>query len=278
MRANTEILQTFYARGDNRKMAQWTYRIRYLIACAMTAAALGLTALLAPANHSVAASPATSVDFAFELPAQSGASKAFEFKVTTPGCIQAYIRPWTSSTGSGPKADKLQLALSGSDRATPYVSITGSASNAVPLWVSYAAFPSDVNRVSGWKITVSTVNGRGSARGVVRVDYPPTQMPCALRATTNTLTDTRSVSLSWLFTDVRFDGAFLVERSSNNGASWRMVRTCSLPITSRTLYVCTDANVAAGDYLYRVCTVSGDGTDAGCSASNVTPPVRVSVK
>ncbi|BCX02664.1 MAG: hypothetical protein KatS3mg053_0602 [Candidatus Roseilinea sp.] len=275
---NTEMLQIFYARGDNKAMAQWTCQMKYMTACAMTAAALGLTMMLAPTNQSVAASAATSVDFAFELPAQAGAAKTFEFKVTTPGCIQAYIRPWTSSTGSGPKADKLQLALIGSDRDAPYVSITGSASNAVPLWVSYAAFPSDVNRVSAWKITVNTVTGRGSARGVVRVDYPPTQMPCALRATTNTFTDTRSVSLSWLFTDVRFDGAFLVERSSNNGAAWRMVRTCSLPITSRTLYVCTDANVSAGDYLYRVCTVSGDGTDAGCSASNVTPPVRVSLK
>ncbi len=251
-------------------------QMRQITACATTAAVLVLAAILVPTNQSAAASPSTSVDFAFDLPAQTGAAKDFEFKVTSPGCIQAYIRPWTSSTGSGTKADRLQLALSGSDRTTPYVSVTGSASSAVPLWVSYAAFPSDVNRVSGWKITVNTVNGRGTARGVVRVDYPPTQMPCALRATTTTLTDTRSVSLSWLFTDVRFDGIFLVERSSNNGAAWRTVRTCSLPITSRTLYVCTDANVNPGDYLYRVCTVSGD--DTACSASNVTPPVRVSLK
>jgi len=259
-------------------MAQWTYRIQRVAAQAGTAVALILTVMLTRADHGIAVSPNTSVDFAFDLPAQAGVAKTFEFKVNMPGCIQAYIRPWTSSTGGSSKASKLQLSLNWSDCTAPYVSVTGSSSNAVPLWVSYAAFPSDVNRVSGWTIAVSTVNGRGTARGVVRLDYPPTQMPCALRATTTTISDTNSVNLSWLFTDIRFNGAFLVERSSNNGAAWRTVRTCSLPITSRTLYVCTDANVAPGDYLYRVCTVSGDGTDTACSASNVTPPVRVNVK
>lgn len=183
-----------------------------------------------------------------------------------------------SATPNTPKADRLQLSLNGADRVYPYVSVTGASSSVVPLWISYAAFPSDVNRVNGWTIAVSTVNNRGTARGVVRVEYPPTQMPCALRATTSTTNTISNVNLSWLYTDSRFAGSFLIERSSNNGAAWRMVNGCVVPISNRTLYTCTDTRLAAGDYLYRACTVSAGAEDTGCSASNVTPPIRVAIQ
>lgn len=264
-------------------MAEWTDLSKKAVSHAITIAIFALATMHTPTHLGLAAAPGSSLDLAFDLPAQAGAKKAVDFKVTTPGCIEAFIRPWSSST-SGNKANQLQLSLYGSDRTTPYVSITGASSAVVPLWLSYAAFPLDVNRVNTWTVTVSTVNGRGSARGVVRVDFPPNQMPCALRATTtlttttNVTNTTRSVNLSWLYTGSAFDGLFLVERSSNNGAAWRAVRGCAIKVSTRTLYSCSDANVGPGEYLYRACSVSTDASDSMCSASNVTPAVRVSIK
>lgn len=256
-------------------MAQWIHIAKRATSCAVTTAALVLSIQGVASQPAIAAPSNTSVDFAFDLQARSGESASVQFKVTTPGCIQAQIRPWTSSTQDTPKAIRLQLALKGSDRTFPYVSVVGSSSANVPLWISYAAFPSDVNRVSEWTVVVNTLNSRGTARGVVRVDYPPGQLPCALRATTELVNNRNSVNLSWLYTSGRFMGSFLIERSSNNGAAWRTVGDCVVPVSNRTVYTCADTNVDSGDYLYRACAVT---TDVACSASNVTPAIRVNVK
>jgi hypothetical protein len=277
----------------------------------MTTVTLALTAVLGatyPLHTGVAAPAHTSVDLPFDLAAQAGIKESFNFKITAPGCILAQIRPWTSSQQDGARADRLQLSLHGEDRANAYAFISGSPSAAAPLWISYAAFRPDVNRVNSWTITVMTVNNRGTARGVVRIEYPPTQMPCALRATTagsqsyaangnagdsvnggnsnrngssssisstTNITNANSVNLSWLYTGETFKGIFLIERSSNNGAAWRTVNGCSVAVSSRTSYNCTDPILASGDYLYRACAVTAD---VACSASNVTPALRVKVR
>lgn len=210
-------------------------------------------------------------DLPFDLPAQRGSSAQIDFQVKTPGCILAQIKPWMSSTPEGKKAEQLQLFLRGDDRAFPYAAIAGPASQQVPLWLSYAAFPSDVERTLTWTVSVLNLSNAGTARGVVRIEYPPTPMPCVLRAESVP----NGVFLNWFYTGERFDGSFLIERSSNNGAAWRTVGECSTRVTSRTTYSCIDGSATTGDYLYRACAVS-DGSS--CNASNVTPPVRLRVR
>lgn len=217
-------------------------------------------------------SQAASQDLPFDLPAQRGSAASIDVRVTTPGCIMAQIRPWMASTPEGRRADRLQLSLRADDRSFPYASIAGPASPQVPLWLSYAAFPSDIARVVTWTISVANLSSVGTARGVVRIEYPPTPMPCVLR----TESTPGGVFLSWFYTGERFDGSFLIERSSNNGAAWRTIDSCTTRVSNRTTYSCTDeTTVAEGNYLYRACAITEGNT---CTASNVTPPVRIRLR
>lgn len=220
---------------------------------------------------SVSSTRAASQDLPFDLPAQRGSFASIDIPVTSPGCILAQIRPWMASTPDGKKADRLQLELRGNDRSFPYAIISGPASQQVPLWLSYAAFPSDVSRVVTWTVGVSTLNNSGTARGVVRIEYPPTTMPCVLRAESTA----NGVFLNWFYTGERFDGSFLIERSSNNGAAWRTIDACTTSVSNRTTYSCNDETATQGDYLYRACSVTEGNT---CTASNVTPPVRLRLR
>lgn len=216
----------------------------------------------------VSRSQAASQDLPFDLPAQRGSTASINIQVTTPGCILAQIKPWTPSTTDGRKADRLQLSLRNDDRSFPYAGIAGQASPQVPLWLSYAVFPSDVARVVTWTLSVANLSNAGTARGVVRIEYPPTPMPCVLRAESQT----NGVFLSWFYTGERFDGDFLIERSSNNGAAWRTIGDCTTRVSNRTIYSCNDATATTGEFLYRACAVTDNDT---CTASNVTPPVRL---
>jgi hypothetical protein len=165
----------------------------------------------------------------------------------------------------------MQLTLRGNDRSFAYASISGPASQQVPLWLSYAVFPSDVSRVVTWTITAASLSNMGTARGVVRIEYPPTPMPCVLRAESTS----NGVFLSWFYTGERFEGSFLIERSSNNGAAWRTIGPCTTRVSNRATYSCSDATAVEGDYLYRACAVTEGNT---CTASNVTPPVRIRLR
>jgi hypothetical protein len=214
---------------------------------------------------------AASQDLPFDLLAQRGSSATITVRVETPGCILAQIRPWIASTPDGKKADRLQLTLRADNRTFPNAAISGPASQQVPLWLSYAAFPSDIGRVVTWTIGVSTLNNSGTARGVVRIEYPPTPTPCVLRAEAIP----GGVFLSWFYTGERFDGSFLIERSSNNGAAWRTVAGCTTRVGNRSSYSCTDETATEGNYLYRACAITEGNT---CTASNVTPPVRIRLR
>jgi hypothetical protein len=122
-----------------------------------------------------------------------------------------------------------------------------------------------------WTIGVSTMNNSGTARGVVRIEYPPTTMPCVLRAEATS----GGVFLSWFYTGERFAGSFLIERSSNNGAAWRTLDACTTRVSGRNTYSCIDESATEGDYLYRACAITEGNT---CTASNVTPPVRLRLR
>ena len=264
-----ELTQSHHFVADTDFMYRQTNMPSYIrtafhaVACAIAVFSLSI----ATTSNTLAASQ----DLPFDLPAQRGSAASIDIRVTTPGCILAQIRPWMASTTDGKRADRLQLALRGDDRSFPYAAIAGPASQQVPLWLSYAAFPSDVARVVTWTIAVSTVNNTGTARGVVRIEYPPTPMPCVLRAEVAP----NGVILNWFYTGERFDGNFLIERSSNNGAAWRTIGACTTRVSNRTTYSCTDTSATAGNYLYRACAVTEGNT---CTASNITPPVRLKLR
>lgn len=233
-------------------------------ACACAVATLSLFIPL------ISTTQAAGQDLPFDLPAKRGSNASIDIQVTAPGCILAQIKPWMASTPEGRKSDRLQLSLNNDGRSFPYAGIAGQASPQVPLWLSYAVFPSDVARVVTWTLSVTNLSNAGTARGVVRIEYPPTPMPCVLRAEAQP----NGVFLSWFYTGERFDGNFLIERSSNNGAAWRTMDACTVSITNRTIYTCNDATATTGNYLYRACAVTEGET---CTASNVTPPVRLRV-
>lgn len=261
-----ELRQARYFAADfasmNRQtnMPFITRTAAHAIVCAIAVFSLSIV--------SVSSTQAAGQDLPFDLPAQRGSNASIDIRVTTPGCILAQIKPWMASTPDGRKADRLQLALRNDDRSFPYAGIAGQASPQVPLWLSYAVFPSDVARVTTWTVNVANLSNAGTARGVVRIEYPPTPMPCVLRAESQP----NSVFLSWFHTGERFKGSFLIERSSNNGAAWRTIDACITSVSNRTIYSCNDDSATAGDYLYRACAVTEGNT---CTASNVTPPVRL---
>jgi hypothetical protein len=263
-----ELLHKRYFAADfasmNRQTSMPSFIRTAAHVCVCASAVFSLS--VAPFSHILAAGQ----DLPFDLPAQRGSTASIDIQVTTPGCILAQIKPWTPSTTDGRKAERLQLSLRNDDRSFPYAGIAGQASPQVPLWLSYAVFPSDVARVVTWTLSVANLSNAGTARGVVRIEYPPTPMPCVLRAEAQT----NGVFLSWFYTGERFDGSFLIERSSNNGAAWRTIDACTTSVSNRTIYSCNDDTATTGDFLYRACAITDSDT---CTASNVTPPVRLRV-
>lgn len=241
-----------------------------------TASAIAVAAAVAvlastPPQPSAAAARHTSVDFPFNLDAQAGDAASFEFKIASPGCILAQIRPWTATTKDGTSVRRLDLAILGADREQPRQALTNSSSAVSPLWVSYAVFSGEAARVPSWTIRVTNPDGRGTARGIIKIEYPPTQMPCALTARASRPS---GVDLSWRHSGRPFSGSFLVERSTDNGKTWGPVSTCTLAVSNNAAYACRDESATVTpQLLYRACAVTSGNV---CAGSTVTPAVRVS--
>ena len=209
--------------------------------------------------------------FQFDIGSTYGDRNKFDFRVTKAGCILGQIKSWSRSGNTGPAAQELDLILNGSDRTGYYARNDGSRSSVSPLWVSYAVSSSEVGQVKTWTISVINFTGRGSATGSINVEFPPTQVPCELKAA---VSRTRGrIDLSWRHTGKFFRGAFLVERSTN-GANWRVVRACTKKPSSRqTSYSCSDTGLTSGGvYYYRACAVT---TGSRCGRTNLTPAITV---
>jgi hypothetical protein len=246
------------------------------LASCNAACAWAITAALAilaasPLQPTLASPRQTSVEFPFDLSAEAGDADTYEFKIASPGCILAQIRPWTATTKDGIKAPRLELAVLGADNSLqPRQAVTNSCSSVSPLWVSYAVFSGEAARVPSWTVRVSNPDARGTARGIMKIEYPPTQMPCALTARANRQ---GGVDLTWRHSGRPFSGSFLVERSTDNGATWTAVSTCTVAVSNNSAYECRDEGATITPrLLYRACAVTSGNV---CSVSTVTPAVRV---
>jgi len=214
---------------------------------------LGLCAYL-PAT---AAPIANTFDFQFNT-ANAGAS--FSFKAGSAGCVIAQVTALNASD----KGVRLNLSNS---RSLASVIVTPQTTDTT--WLSFTV-PSATNGTS-WMLSVSSLNG--TAKGTVRIEYPPTQVPCAFKAQPSS----NQVALSWLSPTKASGGTFLVERSdSRSGTTWRAVRGCSVPARGSAGPIsCKDSGLSKGEYRYRVCLV---GSGSRCGTANVTPPLLVSIK
>jgi hypothetical protein len=223
----------------------------FLLAAAV---ALGMPAA------SVAAPAAASVYLPFNVTASPRNDGSRSLRVTTPGCVTAYVR---SSTGSG----QLKLSLASSSGTTRQaIGLANSSAGVAPTAVSVALSASDVSRNPSWVVTVAAVSG--NAQGAVRIEYPPAQTPCELQASNSG----GRTNLIWRYTGRTFAGNFLVERSTN-GRTWAAVTTCRRPVTAATRYSCTDTSANGTAAFYRACAISS-GT--ACGPANVTPAIRPS--
>lgn len=209
-------------------------------------------------------------DFPFDVSSTYGDRDKFDFKVAEGGCILAQIISWTRSGTSGSSASQLALILNGSDRTGYYARVDGSSSSISPLWLSYAVSSSDVNRVKTWTISVVNFTRSGTAKGTINLEYPPTQVPCELKAA---ISHTKgAIDLGWRYTETSFKGSFLVERSTN-GRTWSVVSACKKSRTSSTSYSCSDTGLKSGTtYYYRACAIT---SGSKCETKNVTPPTRI---
>lgn len=220
------------------------------------------------------ASPAANFrTFDFNVGSAYGDRDIFRFTINESGCILAQIKPWSRSGTRGLAAEELALILNGSDRTGYYARNDGSASNVMPLWTSFAVSPSEVERVNIWTISVVNFTRRGTARGTIELEYPRTQIPCELIAAASQMRG--RIDLSWRYTGRSFSGSFLIERSTNAGRTWNVVRACTESPTTSSAYSCSDTGLTSGrTYYYRACAIT---SGSRCKTTNLTPPVMVRV-
>lgn len=231
-----------------------------------------ITLTISAANSS--ALPKQQIRLSFNVGSAYGDRDKFDFQVSKPGCILARVDSWSRSGNSGLAASELALILNGSDRSGYYSRSDGTASNIAPLWLSYAVSSSDVNKVGKWTISIINFTGRGTAKGFISLETPPTRVPCEFQAA---VSRTRGqIDLNWRYTGRPFNGLFLVERSTN-GRIWYTVPTCTIrPSTRSTSYSCTNTGLTSRTrYFYRACAVA---SGSQCGGTNVTPAIAVTSK
>jgi hypothetical protein len=199
-------------------------------------------------------------------------SSPYTFKVSQTGCILAQISDWSPIKTGGTPAKELALILNGSDRNGYYARSDGSASPGLPLWISYAVLPNDLNRINTWTISVFNLSGSGTAKGVIQLDSPSTRVPCELMAAIS-LKNKGTIDLSWRYTGPESTGFFLVERSeTGRPLSWVSITPCRKPITASSDYICSDSGLTSGTrYYYRACWVAS--RTSSCGNADITPPV-----
>ncbi len=238
---------------------------------------LSLANLGKPAQAKLAPTP-TATSIPFTVGSDYGdSSRPYVFEVSQTGCILAQISSWSPVKPSDTPAKELALILNGSDRSGYYSRTDNNASPISPLWTSYAVLPSDLTRVNTWTISVFNLSGSGTAKGVIQLDAPSTQMPCELQAAI-ALKNKVTIDLSWRYTGSDSTGFFLVERSeTGRPLSWDAVANCHTSVTSSLDYFCTDSGLTSGvRYYYRACRVASSASS--CGSTDVTPPVSARVR
>ena len=204
----------------------------------------------------------------FEVGPTRGDRDPLKIDIAQAGCILARVYPWPPST-QGSTAVKLALILNGSDIKGYYARSDGDTADTLPLWTSYAVSPSQVTEVEEWTLSIVNFTEGGEAQGTIRLEFPPTQVPCELKAT---VPQTRGqIDLSWRYTGNPFKGFFLIERSTDN-RTWSLIRACTQAPSRSTSYACSDTGTSGTRYYYRVCAVT---SGSRCGTTNLTPPVSV---
>lgn len=227
-----------------------------------TIAAAAMAGLLCMAAIApVTAAPArVAIDFPFDTATARGGAATFSFKVSTAGCIVAQV------TTLSPSNATVRLDLSNS-RTVANKTIRQSSIGTT--WLT-APVPASAANGSTWRLSVSAPTG--SAKGSVRIEYPPTQVPCEFTAAARG----SEVTLSWTAPARPSGGTFLVERSdATTRPAWRAVRGCNKPARESQAFRCAESGVSNGAYLYRACLVS---SGSRCGTTNVTPPLAVTVR
>lgn len=224
---------------------------------------------------SIAASPAspgmTTKDYNFDVGATFGDRDTFDFKVPVGGCIIAKITSWSPSGSNKTPASKLALILNGSDRSEYYSRIDGTTTIFVPLWTSYAVKTDQISKVKIWTISVVNFTKSNTAKGILSLEYPPTQTPCELKVAASRTKG--QLDLSWVYTGKAFKGSFFIERSTD-GKTWNVISSCKKAAptsdSNSSSYSCSDTGLkSSATYYYRACAVtSGSKCDA---KSSITP-------
>ena len=98
-----------------------------------------------------------------------------------------------------------------------------------------------------------------------------TALPCTLKATPSRTKG--QIDLSWTCTSRSLRGTFLVENSPNS-KTWANIKACTLPVSSKASYKCSDTKLKSGStYYYRLCLVSSTKTTK-CGTTDVTAAVK----
>lgn len=223
---------------------------------------------------SIAASSATLKDYKFDVNSTYGDRDSFNFTATESGCIVAKITSWSPSTTGGSPASELALILNGSDRTDYYARKDGGYTSIVPLWTSYSVTSDQVDKVKQWTISVVNFTKKGTAKGTLNLEYPPTKMPCEFKIT---ISRTKGqLDLSWVYTGKSFRGSFLVERTTDNN-KWSVISACSKTApssstTKSTSYSCSNTGLTSkAKYYYRACAITSGSV---CGTSNRTPALN----
>lgn len=96
-------------------------------------------------------------------------------------------------------------------------------------------------------------------------------LPCTLKATASRTKG--QIDLGWTCTSRSLRGTFLVENSTNS-KTWANVSACTLSVSSKTSYKCSDSRLKSGStYYYRLCLVSSAKTTK-CGTTDVTAAVN----
>lgn len=225
---------------------------------------------------SIAAAPAqpntTITTVSFEVGARDTERFRHTVTVAEPGCILAQVDGWSASTGTT-KAARLALIINGADQSGYYARKDGSAG----LVASYAVDAAKAARRLVWTFSVVNFSGRGTARGRMLLETPPTAMPCEFVALVGRVKGT--ASLRWRYTGKTLVRRFVAEQSEN-GNTWRAVAGCAPTQNSSGSYSCAVSQLTSGrTYHFRVCsiTTATAGATSRCDAALVikAPVVQI---
>ena len=203
----------------------------------------------------------------FSVGSTYGARTTISMTIKEQGCVWAQATWPTSST-----AKTLALILNGPGSKSAYQRKDGKSG--VVLY--YGITESDAKKGTDWAINIANFGG-GTAKGQITIEYPPTQVPCDLKALASKTKG--QIDLSWIYTGKPFKGSFLIERSADNKV-WNVVSKCTMsaPASSKAAlssYSCVDSGLSSNNtYYYRACSIT---SGSKCDPKKYTTPT-MSVK